>query len=205
MWSSDRIYILYQLKLPCVKARRNKKQIPLNISTKRFYGDLTVFCRSRLGINHKPGSFRNNGNTLRYNINSTSASKFTMYFAITKSEYWKSIFVSLFYLSDMKVSKWTDTWPILGRHFADTWPTLHRYLADTRPILGRHLADTWPIVDRQLIATYRPMRRPTDRGTIGRQSVDCRPTVDRLSADSRSTVDRYSGRYSGRYIDRGHL
>lgn len=197
MWSSDRIYILYQLKLPCVKARRNKKQIPLNISTKRFYGDLTVFCRSRLGINHKPGSFRNNGNTLRYNINSTSASKFTMYFAITKSEYWKSIFVSLFYLSDMKVSKWTDTWPILGRHFADTlpilgrhytdtWPTLDRYLADIWPTLDRHLTDSWPAVDRYISADYRP-------------------TVDRLSADSRSTVDRYSGRYSGRYIDRGHL
>ena len=60
---------------------------PLNISTKRFYGDLTLFCHSRLGIQHKPGSFRNNGNTLRYNINSTSASNFTMYFAITKSEY----------------------------------------------------------------------------------------------------------------------
>ena len=45
------------------------------------------FCHSRLGIKHKLGSFRNNGNTLRYNNNSTSTSNFTMYFAITKSEY----------------------------------------------------------------------------------------------------------------------
>ena len=199
----------------------------------------------------------NNGYRLRYNINSTSASNFTMYFSITKSEYWKSIF----HLSDMEVSNWTDTWPILGLYFADTWPTLDRYLADTRPTMDRYLADTWPIrkwfeprsnipwlkkiiwvigvllrtpitqmiffnhgtwpiVGRQLIATYRPMHRPTvdrqigryigrlsadHRSTTGRQSVDCRPTVDRLAPESRSTVDRYSGRHSGRYIDRGHL
>lgn len=157
------------------------------------------------GIKHKPGSFRNNGNRLRYNINSTSASNFTMYFTITKSQYWKSIFVSLFHLSDMEVSKWTDTWPILCRYLAYTWPTLDRYLADT-----------WPIVDRQLIATYRPMHRPTvDRQIAGRPSSvgrvsgaisgDSRSTVDRLVPESRSTVDRYGGRYSGRYIDRGHL
>ena len=34
------------------------------------------------GIKHKPGSFRNNGNTLRYNINYTRATNFTMYFPL---------------------------------------------------------------------------------------------------------------------------
>ena len=104
-----------------------------------------------------------------------------MYFAITKSEYWKSIFVSLFHLSDMEVSKWTDTWPILGR-----------YLTDTRPILGQHLTDSWPAVDRYKSADASADSRPTDRGTIGRQSTDCRPTIGRLSTGYRPIVGRQS-------------
>ena len=39
------------------------------------------------GIKHKPGTFRNKGNTLGYNINNTRAINFTMYFSITKSEH----------------------------------------------------------------------------------------------------------------------
>ena len=139
-------------------------------------------------INHKQGSFRNNGNTLRFNINYKSSTNLAMYFSITKSEQWKSTFVSLFHLSDMEVSKWTDTWPILGRYLADTWPPLGRNLTDTWPILGRHLADTWPIVDRQLIATHRPMHRLTADRYIGGPSVVHRSSIGRLSVDRRSIV-----------------
>ena len=57
------------------------------------------------GIKHKPGSFRNNGNTLRYNINNTRATNFTMYFSITKIgtyiEKTSHSFLAYFLLSDM--------------------------------------------------------------------------------------------------------
>ena len=40
VWSLDRICKLYRLKLPCVIAQLNKKQIPLKLSARRFYRDL---------------------------------------------------------------------------------------------------------------------------------------------------------------------
>ena len=131
----------------------------LNSASKRCNLWLNMVMTSR--IKHKQGSLRNNGNTSRYNINYTSSTNLPMYFSITKSEYWKGIFISLFHLSDTEVSKWTDTWPIPGRYLTDTMPIPGRYLADTWPKLDWYLADTWPIVDRQLIATYRPMHRLT--------------------------------------------
>ena len=45
VWSLDGIYKLYQLKLQCLNAQLNKKQIPLKLSTKRFYRDLCFVAR----------------------------------------------------------------------------------------------------------------------------------------------------------------
>ena len=55
------------------------------------------------GIKHKPGSFTNNGNTLRYNINYTRVTNFTMYFSITGTYIEKTShsFLAYFLLSDM--------------------------------------------------------------------------------------------------------
>ena len=121
-----------------------------------------------------------------------------MYFSVTKSECWKSIFASLFYLSDIASIKWTDSWLVLCPYLSDIWL-----------ILGRHLADTWPILDRQLIATYRPtvdgsisLLLVIHWSTIGwlsvvywltigpyRLSVDCPSSIGWLSVDSRQSTD----------------
>ena len=45
LWSLDRICKLYRLKLQCVNGQLNKRQIPLKLSTKRFYRDLCFAAR----------------------------------------------------------------------------------------------------------------------------------------------------------------
>ena len=45
VWSLNKIYKLYELKLQWLNVQLNKKQIPLKLSTKRFYRDLCFAAR----------------------------------------------------------------------------------------------------------------------------------------------------------------